>query len=164
MFDLIELIFNICVFKKAPQDLPYSSNLLKILLISNIFIGFLQSSMGVNWLNALLKAAINTLLIAGFSWICLFFTRKLARFYQTTSALLGTDALIGLFALPVIATSLLNQAGLLVFLAMMALIIWNWIVTGHIMRNALEQSLSFSLGLALLYLLISYQVTALIIF
>lgn len=160
MFNLIELIFNICVFKKAPQDLPHSINLLKILVIANIFVNFLQSSMSINWLNALLKAAISVLLLIGFSWICLFFSRKLSRFYQTTGALLGTDALIGLFAMPVIATAMLGQAGLLAFLVMNALIIWYWIVTGHIMRNALEQSFSFSLGLAFLYLLLSYQVNA----
>ena len=51
---------------------------------------------------------------------------------------------------------------LLVFLVMLGLIGWHWAVTGHIIHNALEQSLSFSLGLAFLYLLGSYQVMALL--
>jgi len=45
---------------------------------------------------------------------------------------------------------------------MFVLIGWHWAVTGHIIRNALEQDLSFSLGLAFLYLLGSYQVMALL--
>ena len=55
-----------------------------------------------------------------------------------------------------------GQGGLLVFLVMLGLIGWHWAVTGHIIRNALEQSLSFGLGLAFLYLLGSYQVMALL--
>jgi hypothetical protein len=57
----------------------------------------------------------------------------------------------------------IGQGGLLVFLVMITLIIWYWVITGHIMRNALEQSISFSLGLAFLYLLLLSQVTALLI-
>jgi hypothetical protein len=56
----------------------------------------------------------------------------------------------------------LGQGGILVFLVMFVLIGWHWAVTGHIIRNALEQDLSFSLGLAFLYLLGSYQVKVLL--
>jgi hypothetical protein len=156
-------VFHICQLKKAPQDLPHSINLLKILLIANILVNFLQSNLSINWIDALLKATVGALLIGVFSWISLFFSRKLTRFYQTTAALLGTDTLIGIFTLPVIATMSLGQGGTLAFLVIMALITWYWIITGHIMRNALGESFSFGLGLAFLYLLISYRVTAIIV-
>lgn len=163
MFDLIKLLFDICLLKKAPQNLPYSLHLLKILVIISIALNFLLLKMSIYWFPALLKGVVGVLLLCGFSWICLFFSRKQARFCQTTSALLGVDALLDCFALPVIATMVLNQDSLLAFLVMIVLIIWHWVITGHIMRNALEQSFSFSLGLAFLYLVMSYQVTALII-
>jgi hypothetical protein len=92
----------------------------------------------------------------------LFLDRKLGRFYQVFSAVLGTDALISFFALPGIATIEIGQSGLWVFFVMLGLIGWHWAVTGHIINNALEKSLSFSLGLAFLYLLVSYQVMALL--
>jgi hypothetical protein len=163
MFDLIKLLFEICQLKKAPQDLPHSSNVLKILLVANILVNFLQTKLSVNWFDASLKSLLGVLLIAGFSWISLYFSQKMARFNQTTAALLGVDTLIGLFSLPVIASMSIGLGGTLAYLLMMALIIWYWIVTGHIMRNALEESFSFSLGLTLLYLVISYWLTALII-
>lgn len=163
MFDLIKLLFDICLLKKAPQDIPYSINLLKLLAVISIFINFLLMNISVNWFSALLKSAVGLLIMVGFSWICLYFSGRLGRFYQTTCALLGTDAVLDLLALPVIATMAINQGGTLAFLIMIALIIWHWVITGHIMRNALEQSFSFSLGLAFLYLVVSYQVTALII-
>ncbi len=163
MFELIVLFFDICMLKKAPQDLPYSANLLKILVVINIFINFLLSNIGISWFDALMKAVAGVLLMTVFSWASLFFVKKLGRFCQTMSALLGTDIIISIFSLPAIASTAINQAGLLAFLMMIALIVWYWVVTGHIMRNALEENFSFSLGLAFLYLLVSYQVTDFII-
>lgn len=163
MFDLIKLLFDICLLKKAPQDLPYSTSLLKILVVVSIATNFLLMNLSVNWFSALLKSIVGVLVTGGFSWICLYFKGKLTRFCQTTCTLLGTDAVLDFFALPVIATMAINQGGLLAFLVMIVVIIWHWVITAHIMRNALEQSFSFSLGLAFLYLVVSYQVTALII-
>lgn len=163
MFEFIVLFFDICLLKKAPQDLPYSLSLLKILLVINILINFLLSNMSSDWLNSLLQILANVVLITGFCWICLFFAKKTGRFCQTASALVGTDTLISLFSLPAAASSSINQMALLTFLISIILFIWYWLVTGHIMRNALEQSFSFSLGLAFLYLLTSIQISSLII-
>ena len=32
MFDIIKLLFDICLFKKGPQDLPYSVWLLRLIV------------------------------------------------------------------------------------------------------------------------------------
>ena len=53
-----------------------------------------------------------------------------------------------------------GSAAVLAFIVTIALMIWHWAVTGHIIRNALGQTWAFSLGLAFLYLLGSYQVMA----
>lgn len=163
MSDLIKLLFDICLLKKTPQNLPYSFGLLKLLAIANLCINFLLMNLSTDWFGAALKAAVGVLLIGSFSWICLFVSGKLTRFCQTTSALLGVDALLDLFALPPIATMVVNPENLLAFLAMIGVIIWHWVITGHIMRNALEQSFAFGLGLAFLYLVVAFKVTALII-
>ena len=162
MFEIIKLIFDICLFKKGPQDLPYSLWLLRILLVAYIGIRVLMLSIHYDWLNVFLQVIVDLLLVTGFFWTVLFLDRKLGRFYQVISAVLGTDALISFFALPGIATIEIGQGGLWVFLVMLGLIGWHWAVTGHIINNALEKSLSFSLGLAFLYLLVSYQVMALL--
>lgn len=158
MFELIKLLFDICRFNKGPKDLPYTLNMLWLLGIVNTVINFLVLNIHTAWLSALLQSIIGLFMMMGFSFISLYFCRKLGRFYQTTSALLGTDALIGFFALPAVATMVLGQGGLFVFLVTIALIIWHWAIIGHIMHLALGQSLSFSAGLALLYLLMAYMV------
>jgi hypothetical protein len=162
MFDIIKLIFDICLFKKGPQDLPYSVWLLRALIVVYVSVRVLMLSIHFDWLNVLMQVIAEIVLVIGFFWTLLYLTRKLGRFYQVISAVLGTDALISFFALPGIASMETGQGGLLVFLVMLGLIGWHWAVTGHIIRNALEQSLSFSLGLAFLYLLGSYQVMALL--
>ena len=160
MFDIIKLLFDICLFKKGPQDLPYTLWLLRLLLGVYVSIRILMLRIHFDWLSVLLQVIVEIFLVAGFVWIILYLARKLGRFYQVISAVLGTDALISFFALPGMASMETGQGGLLVFLVMLSLIGWHWAVTGHIIRNALEQSLSFSLGLAFLYLLGTYQVMA----
>jgi hypothetical protein len=162
MFDIIKLLFDICLFKKGPQDLPYSVWLLRLLLVVYVSVRVLMLSIHFDSLNVLLQVIVEIFLVAGFFWTLLYLARKPGRFYQALSAVLGTDALISFFALPGIASMETGQGGLGVFLVMLGLISWHWAVTGHIIRNTLEQSLSFSLGLAFLYLLGSYQVMALL--
>ena len=54
MFDIIKLLFDICLFKKGPQDLPYSVWLLRILLAVYVSIRVLMLSIHFDWLDVLL--------------------------------------------------------------------------------------------------------------
>ncbi|MDP1666400.1 MAG: hypothetical protein Q8L79_14915 [Methylobacter sp.] len=162
MFEVIKLLFDICLFKKGPQNLPPSVWLLRLLVVVDVIVSFLMISIHTNWLNSLLQAIVGALLVVGFSWLMLYVGRKSERLYQTSSALLGTDALISFFALPGMASMMIGRGTLLVFTITIVLMIWHWAVTGHIFRNALGQTWTFSLGLAFLYILGSYQVMALL--
>lgn len=162
MFELIKLLFDVCLFKKGPQDLPFSVGLLWVLVAADVSVSFLMLSIRTDWLNSALQAIVGVLLIIGFSWLILYVARKRERFNQTTIALLGSDAMISFFALPGMASMMIGTGALLAFLITIALMIWHWAVTGHIIRNALEQTWSFSLGMAFLYILASYQVMALL--
>ncbi|TRX03558.1 hypothetical protein [Candidatus Methylobacter oryzae] len=162
MFEVIMLLFDICLFKKSPQDLPYSVWLLRLLIVIDVIVSFLMISLHAGWAVSLLQAVAGALLLVGFSWLMLYVARKWGRFYQTASALLGTDAMISFLALPGMASMSIGVGAWLAFAITIALMIWHWLVTGYIFRNALEQSWTFSLGLAFLYILGSYQVMALL--
>jgi hypothetical protein len=99
MFDIIKLLFEICLFKKGPQDLPYSVWLLRILFIGYVSIRVLMLSIHFNWLTVLMQVIVEIVLVCGFFWLMLYLARKLGRFYQVISAVLGTDALISFFCL-----------------------------------------------------------------
>ena len=77
---------------------------------------------------------------------------------QTTCTLLGTDALISAFAMPIIASLSINTSNVLAFFAMLAVMIWHWLVTAHIFRHALNKPFSFALGIAFLYIFSAYQI------
>jgi len=162
MFEIIKLLFDICLFKKGPQDLPASVWLLRTLVATDVGVSFLMLSIHTDWLNSLLQAIVSALLVVGFSWFMLYLARKRGRFVQTTIAFLGTDALISFFALPGLASMTIGTGALLAFTITIVLMIWHWTVAGHIIRNALGQGWVFSLGLAFLYILGSYQVMALL--
>ena len=160
MFEIIKLLFDICLFKRGPQNLPSSLWLLQVLVIVDVIVSFLMASIRTDWFASLLQAMVSALLIVGFSWLMLYMGRKRERFYQTTIALLGTDTLISFIALPGIASMMIGRGALLAFIITVVLMIWHWAVTGHIIRFALGQTWTFSLGLAFLYILGSYQVMA----
>ncbi len=162
MFEVIKLLFDICLFKQGPQNLHPSVWLLRLLVAIDVIVSFLMISIHTDLAVSLLQAIASALLIVGFSWLILYVARKRERFVQTTSALLGTDALISFFALPGMASMMIGRGALPAYIITIALMIWHWAVTGHIIRNALGQTWTFSLGLAFLYILGSYQVMALL--
>jgi hypothetical protein len=89
MFELTKLLFEICLFKKGPQDLPFSNGLLRLLLVADVIVSSLMVSIHTGWLASLLQAIVSVLLIIGFSWLMLYITQKRERFNQTTSAFFG---------------------------------------------------------------------------
>ncbi len=161
MYELIKLFFEIAIFKKGPQDIPTSTWLLRLLIPVYMGINYLILMLSVDMFNALLQVIVEVILIIAFARGLMYFARKPERYQQTACALLGTDALISLIAFPALAT-LIGQGSALAFFAVVALMLWHWVVTGHILRHALSQPLIFGLGVAFLYLLASFQIMALL--
>ena len=160
MFDIVKLFFDICLLKKTPQDIPPSVWLLRVLIIVYALVGFLILFVGTHWIDALLQVVAEIALIIAFTKVMLYWARKPERYVQTASALFGTDALISFFALPSVTGMNAGRMTLLAFVVMLGLMVWHWLVTGHILRHALSQSLTFGLGIAFLYIVAMYRVTA----
>jgi len=158
MYDYLALISNICLFKKSPQDIACSQAILRWSLIGYAIISFMLIQMSVDELNALLQVAVELIIILSFSSLALTIANKRQRFVQTTCALLGTDALISLGAMPAIASLSINPNNPQAFLAMLGLMIWHWLITAHIIRHALSQPFSVALGIAFLYIFSAYQI------
>ena len=161
MYELLKLFFDICLFKKGPQDIPASNALLRLLIPVYACVSFLMLILSSGGLNAVMQVFVEIMLILGSTWLILFIARKPARYLQTASALMATDTLISFFALPAMAT-LVGQGAGLAFIAIIILMIWHWAISGHIFSKALEQPFTFGLGVAFLYILVSYQVMALL--
>ena len=160
MYDIIILLFDICLFRKGPADMPYSKTLLKLLFLVYVGVRALMLSMHFSTLSVLLQLCVDVLLVFGFIWLMLVVAKKKARFCQVSSAVIGTDAIISFFALPGVATMEVHQGGLLVLLVTVSLIIWHWVVMGNIISKSIEKPISFGLGLAFLYLFFTVRVMA----
>lgn len=157
MYEFIKLFFSICLLQKGPQDIPASTGLQRMLLLVYACVSLLILFLSSDGFNAVLQVLVEISLILALTWVILFFVNKLARYIQTTSALLATDAVISFFALPAMAT-LIGQGSEMAFVTIVLLMIWHWLVSGHIFSNALEKHFTFGLGVAFLYKLISYKV------
>ena len=161
MLEILKLFYQICLFQKGPQDVPYSPLLTKLVVLSYAVISFLLLNMSNLRVIAALQVLVDIVLTISFTLIVLLWVGKLARFQQTLCALFGTDSLLNFFSIPAFATIIIPETisdiSILAFFAIVGLMIWHWAIMGNILRHALEQNLGFALGLALLYVMGFYQ-------
>lgn len=157
MYELVLLFFQIAIFRKGPQDVPAAPFILKLILPAYVVIHYLIFLLNGVASTALLQILADFGVIVLFYWPLLYFAGKTTRFPQTLAAIIGTDIIVNFFALPAIAT-LNSHANTLAYFVMLGLILWHWLVSGHILRHALDRPLFFGLGLALLYIILSSQV------
>lgn len=158
MYAYLSLLFNICLFKKGPQDIPHSPLLLRLSIFSYSVINFLLIKVSVDTYTALLNVGAELIIIFSFSGLVLWMTNHLNRFLQTTCALLGADVLISLCIMPVIATLSIDNNNILASLSLLILMIWSWLVTAHIIRHSINKPYSFALGIVFLYIVTAYQI------
>jgi hypothetical protein len=162
MLQLIRAWFEICLLRRAPQDLPASSYLLGVSLCCYGLVSVLVSSQSYTLSMALLLTLVDLGLLVMFAWSLLYLQNKIARLNQTLSALAGTGSLMGLIALPLLLT-LAPDAGADTVPASLQslwllLLLWNLVIMAHIIRHALSSSFAIGFGISLLYALLNMQV------
>lgn len=159
MYQLVMLFFRIAMLKNGPSDVPASPLVLRVMLPLYVAINYLILMLHGSASTALAQIGADFAMMVVFVWPLLYFSGKPARFRQTLAAMVGTDTVISFIAIPAIA-SLNSNPNELAYFAMLALMAWHWVVSGHILRHALDRSWFFGLGLALLYIMMSSQVMA----
>ncbi len=159
MYELGKLFFDIAIFKKGPQDVPFSPWLLRLLVLVYALVNLLVLKMSNNLLDSLLQVGLEVILVLAFAWLMTTLSNRKERYPQTACALVGTDALISVFALPALAT-LVGKGNLFSFIMVVVLMLWHWLVTAHIIRHTLSQPLLSGLGIAFLYFVVSYHILA----
>ena len=69
MYELLKLFFDICLFKKGPQDIPASNVLLRLLIPVYASVSFLMLILNSDGLNAAMQVLVEVMLILGATWI-----------------------------------------------------------------------------------------------
>ena len=164
MLQLIRAWFDICLFRKGPQDLPASGFLSGLSLACYVLVSFLVASSSSGIVAGVQLAALDVVMLIVFVSVLLYLQTKTERLGQTLSAMAGSGSLMGLFAVPLV---LLVDPGLpadqlspLLIGSWLSLLVWNIFVMAHIMRHALSTSFAVGLGAAVLYALVSMQIVA----
>lgn len=158
---LIQFFFELCLLRKAPQDLPGSSALLGVTLVADLLMamvlaGVVGLSPGRGLIQGTVDAAFMLALLYGASQLL----NRVPRFQQTATALLGSGAVLGFIA--VVPLSMLpqgssEQASGGAALLFLALIVWSVLVTGHILRHTFDWTLPQGVGIAVAYNFFAYS-------
>lgn len=170
MSALIRLFWNICIFRRGPQDVPHSPFLLGTLLVINIVFGFFALMIpDYNGLRHPLTQILSFLVVAtlismGFVIMVLWVHGHVSRTLQTLTAMQAADTIIGLAQLPFsLMVSFVGKNGSLVvlfYLGTMAALLWQLAVYTHIFRHALSCSIFRGGAYALVLFILSMMIQA----
>ena len=156
---IVRTCWQICLLRQGPQVFPRSWMLCVILLLvymaADVVLFVAQGLRGRGLLPELL---LDTALLLAFFALVLAIWQKLERFNQTLSALLGTNTIIMLVAVPLslLATLLPASAGTqVVGVLLWVVLAWNVLVTGHILRHALHTWLTLGIVIAGTYVVLN---------
>ena len=160
MPEFVKTLFNICLLRKGPEDLPCDMSLMMLL----IGVSFAVSV----WLGVI----IYDLQIAGISSIAgLFFSFIFAkilllknpeRFIQTFCAMMGAVTLINLISVPVVYP-LSNEEldeNLVLFFGLLSFVLFIWVIVvyGFIFSRAIASTLGNGVAISVGYALLSIMI------
>lgn len=161
--------FNICLFRKKPQDIPASTGLLIYALIAYAITAVLLLLVTETPARAFISAVLEVSILGGFIYVLLVLTHKQSRYLQTLTSLYGIGAVLSLIALPAyIMMSMYSENQIsqdpvqsLSMLVLACLAIWNLVIMSYVLRHALEAGIftSFMLAISYMWLMLSISST-----
>ncbi len=159
---LINAAVELCLLRIGPQQLPGAPALFVLLLLLDLLLGILVSTaMGIGFGPGLLESLFQLALMLLTLYLALKLARKPNRFQQTASALLLSELLINLLALPLVGwyqRSHSLEAGFLLIVT----VFWSIVVAGHILRHSFNLELNIGIAVAVFYFLVSLNLTSLL--
>ena len=158
MNGIFKTFTDIMLFKKGPQDLPSSQNLLNLFILANILISLIPNDVNYN----LGIAVITSLIYIGAS---LFFIQTIlsikenmtsnsgyrVRYIQSATSILGIHAIIGLITSIIFYLS--GNSESIIFIILLATI-YSWLIYGYIFKHALDCTTFMGLSISFLYSMI----------
>jgi hypothetical protein len=159
---LIKLFWDICLLKKGPQAAPASPFLLAVTLLAYVLAGIVLLAVGANLGAAIVQTLAEALMLFFFLWLVLYVRKKPERLLQTATATLGCDALISLFAIPLLTALKAFPDIAVIPLLLLILMFWHFAIMAHILRHAMSKPLVFGYALAILYAGVTYQLMGLL--
>jgi hypothetical protein len=155
---LIKLFFEICLFRRGPQDVPASKTLLGLVAAVYFIVGLIFLGLEADISDAVVQVLTEAAMMAIFLWGTLAFAGLIPRFLQSLIAMLGTDALISALAVPLVIWSPKSPDGQFALVGLTLMMFWHLAVVANIFRHALSRSLGMGLCLAIIYVVASFRI------
>ncbi|TDJ45526.1 MAG: hypothetical protein E2O52_06440 [Gammaproteobacteria bacterium] len=165
MLAYVQVLINIALRKRGPEDLPDSGFLLGV-----SFAAYLLLQLPLAWLDygrygspgLLFKAtAVSVGILFSSVWLLLRLTGFRSRYRQTLIALVGTSALLNFISFPLsfwnVATRGMEPSTSLPGIFLFAIVLWSLSIDGHILSRALSRP--YLIGLLAAIALFLLQVT-----
>ena len=165
MLALARPFVEICLLRLAPQDLPSSPLLLGIALAAYVGLGTVITNLTYPFLTAFAVSVTGALLLGLLAYALLSARGLVERFMKTYAAFAGTGAVLEAVALPLVLLLEVNEpagapsaAGVILAIPWLALLVWSWVVGGHILRHALSVHLAAGIGISMAFFWLSTMV------
>lgn len=167
---LFRLFTDLCLFRKTPQDVPYSGFLFISLLFLNIFLGLasiliLLGRDKIPEFGAVLQyLAIRTAIVLLVIYLIMYLLGFRNRILQTLTALQGADFILGIVYLIIgMSVAMLSAKSPLFLIVVMLFLGWGLAVHSNILRHTLSTSLFtagfLAVGLFFLEILVEKQLS-----
>ncbi|MEX2353158.1 MAG: hypothetical protein WD709_03150 [Gammaproteobacteria bacterium] len=158
---LFRTFFDICLFRKGPQDLPAARELFWLVMLCYGAISVALSFPYQTFYIAVITGVTEALMLLLITYTFVYLRSVTGRWRQTSTALAGTGVIFSLMAFPLFYLRVYLQSGpaLQAFIGMViiCLILWNIAVMTHILKNALSSSYFLGVLASLAYIaLISF--------
>ncbi len=165
MLPYVIQFFEICRFRRNPQDMPSSQAAMTLVIGIYILVGIVVSSIHLAFSTTILTIAVDTVLLLSFAHVSLWITGLSNRANQTIIALAGTGSLFTLMSIPFLLILKDVPAGQSsdASIFMFPLLFWYIAVIGHIMKNALNMPAWAGLSIGIIYYIISYRILRMIV-
>jgi len=158
---LIQFFIELCLLRRAPQDLPASAALFGLALAADLLISLMLAAIaGLPLSLGLVEGLTDVLFMLALLYGALRMLNRPARFAQAATALLGSGAVLGVLALlPISMLPSGEQADppAIAALMLLALVIWSVLVTGHILRHTFDLRLGQGIAIAVVYNMLAFS-------
>lgn len=165
MSALLKTLFDICLLRKGPEDLPANNSLMLMLVACSVLVSLYLGSFIHDYQIAFILSVVGVVIAFAFSKLLLI--KKPERFLQTYSAMLGATILIDIITVPIVLPLLnedLNKSLIVMFsLLLLATYVWYVVVNGFIVSRAISSTLGYGVSISIAYVLVAYMIFKLIL-
>ena len=161
MQSLFTVVRDICLLRRGPQDLPYSTRLLAGICIASVALQLIIAQiLGIQG-NTIAASLFGLGFTLGVLYVLLSLRGVRSRFVQAASALLACALLFSVLSLPIALLSggkpptpeNVTPLQLLLGLVSLPIVIWKIVIDAHILRNSLNLPFFAGLVIAIFWLL-----------